>query len=186
MPTTGKGWELHVVRKSEQKRQSDGKRRTVGSYQVFHDGVKQTGAGLSGTMAETRGPGANRPAKNGRRIEAGTYPLFTQGGKKYVTIGYKENNATNARPKPGLLVENTDKRIGIVIHPGMGFLASVGCFNPCTSLPDSEETIDYIPSRGRVIALIEDLKAFAGAGFPKKNGQPIPNARIVVDGEPTI
>ena len=77
MPITGEGWEMHIVRHSEQRRASDGKRRTVGKYQVYHDGVAQIGADMSGTVAETRGPGANRPAENGRRIEAGRYPLFT-------------------------------------------------------------------------------------------------------------
>ena len=71
MPIEGSGWEFHIVRQSEQKRASDGKRRTVGKYQIFHDGVKQTGAGLSGTVAETRGPGANKPAANNRRVEEG-------------------------------------------------------------------------------------------------------------------
>lgn len=186
MPITGTGWEIHVVRNSEQKRASDGKRRTVGSYQVYHDGVKQSGAGLSGTVAETRGPGANRPTGNGRRIEEGRYPIHTQDGEKYVTIGYRESEAANASPKPGLLVANTDQRVGIVIHPGQGFLSSIGCFNPCTSLPKAGEPIDYAPSRRRVIALIEDVKAWAGPRFPSQNGRRIPDAWIVVDGEPTI
>ena len=88
MPIEKTGWEFHIVRSSEQRRATDGKRRTVGTYQVFHDGVKQTGAGLSGTVAETRGPGANRPAANNRRIEPGRYPLFTQNGRKYVTLNF--------------------------------------------------------------------------------------------------
>lgn len=186
MPITKTGWELHVIRQTEQKRKSDGKRRTVGTYQVFHNGVKQTGAGLSGMIAETKGPGANQPVGNGLRIEAGRYPLATQDGEKYVTIGFKDSESTGVSPKPGILVENTNKRVGIVIHPGQGFLASIGCFNPCTSLPNAEEMIDYKPSRKRVIALIENLKTFAGSGFPKTNGKRIPNAFIVVDGEPTL
>ena len=186
MPITGKGWEFHVDRKSEQKRASDGKRRTVGKYQVYHDGVAQGGAGLSGTIAETRGPGANRPTGNGRRVEAGSYPLFTQDGEHYVTIGYVDSNSTGASPKPGLLLEETDERIGILIHPGRGFLSSIGCFNPCTSLPDAEEMIDYIPSRQRVIAIIADVKAWAGASFPNRNGRRIPGATVVIDGEPTL
>lgn len=186
MKITGTGWEIHIKRTVEQVRKSDGKRRTVGSYQVYHDGTPQTGAGLSGTVAETRGPGANRPVGNGRRIQEGRYPLFTQDGEKYVTLDYQESNATNARPKPGLLVEETGDRIGIVIHPGQGFLSSVGCFNPCTSLPNPEEPIDYVGSRKRVIAIIEDLKRWAGTKFPKENGNRIPKAWIVIEGEPTI
>jgi hypothetical protein len=184
MPIQKSGWEMHIVRKTEQARASDGKRRTVGTYQIFHNGVKQTGAGLSGTVAETRGPGANRPAGNNRRVTEGRYPLFTQNGGRYVTIGYKESNATNASPKPGIELVETDKRSEILIHPGRGFLSSIGCINPCTSLPNAAEMIDYIPSRRRVIAIIEDLKAFAGSGFPTRNGKSIPNTFVVIDGEP--
>lgn len=186
MPITKSGWEFHVIRQSEQRRKSDGKRRTVGKYQIFHNSVKQTGTGLSGTIAETRGPGANSPMGNNRRVKEGRYPLFTQDGAKYVTIGYKESESTGAKPKPGLLLENTDERRGIVIHPGQGFLSSIGCFNPCNSLPNESEMIDFIPSRKRVIAIIEDLKAFARSAFPSKNGKRIPNAFVVVDGEPTL
>lgn len=186
MPISGVGWEFHIIRKSEQRRASDGKRRTVGIYQVYHDGVKQTGAGLSGMVAETRGPGANKPQGNNRRVEEGRYPLFTQDGEKYVTIGYKQSDSKDAKPKPGLLLENTDERVGILIHPGTGFLSSIGCINPCTSLPDATEMIDFIPSRKRVIAIIEDLKAHAGSAFPDDNGKRIPKAFVVIDGEPEL
>lgn len=186
MPIQHSGWELHIVRNSEQRRSSDGKRRTVGRYQVFHDGVAQTGAGLSGTVAETRGPGKNAPAGNNRRIEVGRYPLFTQDGVKYVTIGFKNSESPTASPKPGLLLEETDERVGILIHPGNGFLSSIGCINPCTSLPNAAEQIDYAPSRRRVIAIINDLKAFAGIGFPTSNGHRIPLAFVVIDGEPVF
>ncbi|HEY0505886.1 MAG TPA: hypothetical protein VGD42_20575 [Lysobacter sp.] len=184
MPIDGSGWEFHIVRSLEQRRPSDGKRRTVGTYRVFHDGVPQSRKGLSGTVAETRGPGANRPAGNNRRVEPGRYPLFTQGGAKYVTHGYKESESVSAKPKPGLELKSTGQRAEILIHPGQGFLASVGCINPCTSLPRASELIDYVPSRRRVIAIIEDLEAFAGNAFPRINGKRIPNAFVVIDGEP--
>ena len=184
MAITGIGWEFHIVRKSEQKRASDGKRRTVGTYQIFHDGVKQTGAGLSGMVAETRGPGANKPAQNNRRVEEGRYPLFTQAGTKYVTIAYKDSESTSAKPKPGIELKETGSRSEILIHPGQGFLSSIGCINPCTSLPDATEMIDFVPSRKRVIAIIDDLKGFTGAAFPTTNGKKIVNAFVVVEGEP--
>ncbi|MDP1911494.1 MAG: hypothetical protein Q8K85_24600 [Hyphomicrobium sp.] len=85
--------------------------------------------------------------------------------------------------KPGIEVTSTGQRSEILIHPGHGFLASVGCINPCTSLPNAREMIDYAPSRKRVIALIEDMKSFI-AGFPTKNGKAIPGAFVVIDGEP--
>jgi hypothetical protein len=184
MPITASGWELHIVRKSEQRRASDGKRRTVGTYQVFHDGVAQTGPGMKGMVAESRGPGANAPAGNGKRIEAGRYPLHTQEGEKYVTWGYKESESKTAKPKPGIELKGTGKRSEILIHPGQGFLASIGCINPCTSLPNADELIDYAPSRRRVIAVIEDIKAFLGKDFPSTNEKDVPRAFVVIDGEP--
>jgi hypothetical protein len=190
MPIKGTGWEFHLVRKSEQRRHSDGKIRTVGMYQIFHDGVKAKGPHMSGMTAETRGDSNNSDnndkAGNGRRIEAGTYPLATQAGTKYVTHGYSKSLSPRVYPKPGIEVMNTGKRQEILIHPGIGFLASIGCINPCKSLPLAGEPIDYVPSRARVIEIIEDLKAYLGADFPKKNGHPIPRAWLVVDGEPTL
>jgi hypothetical protein len=186
MPVTGQSWELHVVRKSTQIRSVGKSRiRTVGTYQVFHNGTAQTGAGMAGTMAESKGPGKNAPAGNGRRIEAGRYPLSTQDGAHFKTWNYDATENVGKNPKPGFLVLETDKRVGILVHPGKNsFLSSIGCFNPCTSLPNAEEQIDYKPSRARVIAMIEDMKVFIGGDFPSRNGRRIPNAFIVVDGEP--
>jgi len=185
MPITGEGWEMHIVRQSEQKRASDGKRRTVGKYQVFHDGVAQTGADMRGTVAETRGPGANRPAENGRRIEPGRYPLFTQDGTRYVTIEFHPSQSSNVTPKPGFELKSTGQRSEILVHPGQGFLSSIGCINPCTSLPNASEPITYATSRRRVISLIEDMKSFV-ANFPRSNGRQIPGAFVVIDGEPEL
>ena len=186
MPITGQGWELHVVRRTVQTRTfGETTIRTVGTYQVFHDGVAQTGVGMTGTMAESKGPGKNRPEGNRRRIEAGRYPLSTHGTAKYKTWNFDSTENVNKNPKPGFLLRDTDQRTGILVHPGKNsFLSSVGCFNPCTSLPDSSENIDYKPSRGRVIAIIENMKAFVGNSFPSTNGKAIPNAFVVVDGEP--
>ena len=94
-------WEMRIVRKSEQKRASDGKRRTVGTYQIFHGDEAQTGFGMKGMVAETRGPGANAPAGNNRRVEAGRYPLSTQDGTNYDTIGYKESESHERETEAG-------------------------------------------------------------------------------------
>ena len=186
MPITGKGWELHIIRKEEQRCSSDGKVRTVGRYQLYHDGEKVKAPYASGMTAEARGPGANRPASNGRRIEAGTYPLATQAGSKYVTHNYSKSLSPKVYPKPSLEVLKTDQRAEILIHPGIGFLASIGCINLCKSLPRAEEYIDYLPSRDRVISIIADLADYLGTSWPKLNGQKIPNAFVVIDGEPTL
>ena len=65
MPIKGEGWEFHIVRQYEQRRPSDGKRRTVGRYQVFHDGVKQTG---TASQALLRKPAVPAPTSRPRTI----------------------------------------------------------------------------------------------------------------------
>ena len=183
MPVAGGGWELHIVRDREQ-RTADGRRRTVGRYQVFHDRAPQPDPDLYGATAEAGGPGANRPKNNGLRIEAARYPLWTQSGDDYVTWEYTLHDDWRITPKPGLALGGTGERTEILIHPGHGFLASVGCINLCTSLPSAGEEITFLSSRRRVIAVIEDLKQFVGPAFPKRNGEPIPNASVVIDREP--
>jgi hypothetical protein len=184
MPISGQGWELHIVRGTVQRRASDGRRRTVGRYQIFHDGVAQTGDGMKGTTAESKGPGANKPAGNGKRLEAGRYPISTQEPGRYATLGFKHSESPSAVPKPGFELNDTGKRAEILVHPGQKFLSSVGCINLCTSLPNAGEPITYSTSRKRVIALIEDMKRFLGTDFPGKNGKRIPKAFVVIDGEP--
>ena len=185
MPITKTGWELHIVREREQRRASDGRRRTVGKYQVYHDGVAQTAPMLRGTTAESKGPGANAPAGNGRRIEAGRYSLWTHDPGNYSTCEYKQSESIGASPKPGIELRDTGQRSEILIHPGKeAFLSSVGCINPCTSLPNADEIINYKGSRKRVIALIDDMKTYLGNEFPKTDDKSIPRAFVVIDGEP--
>ena len=174
-------WEIRITRQSEQKRASDGKIRTVGHYQVFHDGVPQTGEDMSGTTAESRGPGANRPGGNGKCVEAGEYPLATQAGAKYVTLHYSSSANHTSLPRPGIELLNTDQRSEILIHPGIGFLASIGCINLCKSLPDASEPISFASSRRRVISVIDDMTAFLGGSFPNSNGKKIPGAFCVIE-----
>jgi hypothetical protein len=184
MPISGEGWELHIVRETVQRRPSDGRRRTIGRYQVYRDGVAQPGAGLSGTTAEAKGPGANIPKDNGKRIEQGRYPLWTQAPGRYATLNYSSSENPDAGPKPAIEVKGTGERYEILIHPGHDFLASVGCINLCTSLPNEHESISYAPSRKRVISVIGNLKSYLGADFPKHNGERIPKAIVIIDGEP--
>src|SRR5262245_44163735 len=184
MPITNQGWELYIVRELEQRRPSDGRRRTLGHYQVYHDGVAQTGPDLSGMTAEAKGPGANVPADNGKRIEAGRYPLWTQEPVRYATNNYANSEDPEAEPKPAFELKNTGNRYEILVHPGHDFLSSVGCINLCKSLPDAWEPISYVPSRKRVISVIEDMKKYLGIEFPTSNGKKILVAWVVIDGEP--
>jgi hypothetical protein len=171
-----KKWELRITRAGEQTR--NGRRRTTGKYEVFHDDVKV--GELSGATAETKGPGDNKTAGNNRCVEAGSYNLFTQAGDKYVTIGYTSNVNPAALKRPGLLLLPTGKRVGILFHPGRGFLSSIGCINPATKLANANDDIVFVDSRKRVIAIIDDLKSFLGSSFPGSNGVKIPNATVVI------
>jgi len=138
MPISGEGWELLIRRTSVQA--GPVKSRTVGTYQVFRDGAAV--AGLSGTTAESAGPSSN--TKKGVRILPGTYPLATQDGTHYKTIGYSSSLSVGVNPKPGIELTGTGGRTEILIHPGKNsFLSSIGCINLCTRLPDGDERIDY-------------------------------------------
>lgn len=181
MAITGEGWEILVTRRAEQLHPRTGRRRTVGRYQVYHDGVAQSG--LKGWTAEAKGPGANRPEGNGLRITEGHYPLATWGGVRYVTTGYATPPGPNTWPKPSLELRRTDQRTEILIHPGRNFLSSVGCINLTADLPDALTRIDAVDSHARVVAAIEDLKTYA-TRFPRINGRPITRAVAVITGEP--
>jgi hypothetical protein len=180
MPISRSGWEILIVRTGTQRRRSDGKVRTIGTYQVYHDG--RPVPGLAGMTAESRGPGSN--TRKGRRIAQGHYPLATQAGGKYSTLNYTKNANPAALRRPGIELLGTGLRAEILIHPGIGFLSSIGCINLCTSLPNAATPISFDGSRRRVIALIEDMKAFLGGGFPARDGLPIPGAAAIVAGEP--
>jgi hypothetical protein len=184
MPITGNGWELQVTRLGIQ--QSGSQSRTYGAYQVYRDG--QPAADLSGNICECTGPGENSVAGTSERIEQGRYPLWTQFGERYRTIGYSTDMDVPAQlPMPGILLENTGNRIGILIHPGHPphlYLSSIGCLNPTRPLLSTDE-MGFWESRARVIALIDDLRNFAPETFEQEDSNRISNAWAVIDGEPT-
>ncbi|MGO7207109.1 peptidase S8/S53 subtilisin kexin sedolisin, partial [Rhizobium ruizarguesonis] len=182
MPITNKGWELHVKRLGVQKKGS--LKRTYGDYQVYIDGKAE--GGLSGHMCETIGPGDNKKKNNGKRIQQGTYPLWTQFGR-YRTFVYSKDLATpGASHMPGLLLHGAEPRDGILIHPGHPpslYLSSIGCFNPTNPL-SSDDVMNIWDSRARVIALIESLKGFFPNAFVHETSTHIKGATVIVDGEP--
>ncbi|MNF28758.1 hypothetical protein D3C84_94470 [compost metagenome] len=139
-----------------------------------------------GTFARALVRGDNQRAGNGKRIEPGKYPLWTQFGR-YRTSGFsKDSVEPGAPPMPGILVGGTAKRTGILIHPGHPptlYLSSVGCLNPTSSLtPD--QTMEYFDSRARTIALIDSLRAFFPEAFEVEVKSRIENAFMIVQGEP--
>ena len=168
-------WELVITRLRQDVR--DGRVRTVGHYQVYHDKVAV--AWLKGYTAEPGGPGDNNHIGNDRRIEAGTYQLGTHDGTRYRTIDYGI-----VQPRPAIEILNTGVRRAILFHPGERFLSSIGCINPSGNIGTSDMDIVYGDSRSRVIWTINDMASYIGRDFPHSNGKVIPNATICINGEP--
>jgi hypothetical protein len=179
----GAGWELLVERLSIH-RHGD-RARTYGRYRAFVDGTPVDG--LHGHVCECLGPGDNQHEGNGKRIEAGRYPLWTQFGNTYRSVGYAGSPATPDAPHmPGIRLEDTGKRTDILIHPAHPprlYLSSVGCLNLTAAIGATDE-IEPWGSRTRVIALIDSLHAFAPQAFEPMENTPIPNAWAVIAGEP--
>ena len=169
-------WKLMIRRKAEHRR--SGRRRVIGTYQVFHNGHPVQG--LSGMSVESPGPGDNSRNANRRCIAPGVYGLATHDGERYCTIGYTANINPAALPRPGLLVTETGERDSILVHPGRGFLASAGCLNLTRPLWGGDDDMDFVESRNRVIALIEHMRASLAEQFPGENGQGIPTAVIEI------
>jgi hypothetical protein len=199
MLISGTGWELHVVRLGLHVRQMSQvdplemekhcqNERTYGTYQVYRNGQKIPN--LSGNVCESSGYG-DKIHNSGNRIAEGRYPLSTHFSehKLYQTIGYSNNmRKPGDTPMPALLLEETEPRDGILIHPGHPpclYVSSVGCLNPTRSLSVSDK-MDFWDSRSRVMALIDDLRRFAPVAF-RNNKVPtlIDGAWAVIEGEPT-
>ncbi|HZF94028.1 MAG TPA: hypothetical protein VEZ20_04055 [Allosphingosinicella sp.] len=172
-------WELRVERLGFHK--SGGKTRTYSRYAVLKDGTADPS--LSGFMCESPGPGDNSRANNGKRIEPGTYPLWTQFGA-YRSIGYATGRVAGEAPMPGIALRGTNRRIGILIHPAHPpklFLSSTGCLNPTGALgPDTP--MDFFDSRRRTIALIESLREHAPRAFAHEVMTRIGTATMTVIG----
>lgn len=125
MPIKGKGYEILITRTGTQtgKVGAVTRTRTVGTYQVFHDGKPVSG--LAGATFEQKGPGDN--TKNGSNLDlcvaAGRYPLWTQDGTKFKTINYKKTpkaaTGPTIKPRPGIELKETGARREVLIHPGL-------------------------------------------------------------------
>jgi len=181
IPSTGFCILLQRVR--QEKRPTKTYPRTVGNYTCYWNGAEL--AGLGGQIVERGGPGDNTAKvgkSRGSRIREGTYRLSTQDGDRYKTFGFSSATAT---PKPGILLQDTDERSAILIHPARDYLWSIGCLNPGFNLTNANSSIEFKDSRARVIAIIEAMKAKIGAGFPSRGEATIPNAIIMIVGEPS-
>ena len=179
-----KGFCIFVKRVRQERRPSMDFSRTIGEYQCFFDGQKIDA--LAGQIAERGGPGNNTGGIGSNRhlrISEGVYPISIHAGARYRTFGYADK--LKEHPMPGLLLEDTDERSAILIHPchdDDGYVSSIGCINPATGLTNANSEIDLVDSRKRVIAIIDGMKQAMGAKFPK--GGSIHGAVIMIEGEP--
>lgn len=180
MTIVGRGWEL-LVSRSHRERRGDAW-RTIGSYRVFRDGLPVDG--LAGTTVEADGPGDNSAKGNRRRVIARRYPLLSHAGDRYRTFGFTETVSPEAVPGPAVRLGDTDARVAILVHAGNGFLRSEGCIHPTRALGGPANDIDFADSRSRTIALIVDLRRHAGIAIRPYDRAPIPDAWVVIEGEP--
>lgn len=179
MPSNA-GWTLLVKRVRREKRAGEARARTVGHYTVLHDGVPVADPLLSGDTVEREGPGDNGyVGKEERRcIEAGTYPIGVQDTDNYSTVDYERNGD---HPRPAILVRDTDRRSAILVHPAADYGSTIGCINLGSGLANANSNLGLMDSTRRVIAVIDDLKAFLGGRFP---GGAFPQCRIIVEDPP--
>jgi hypothetical protein len=108
------------------------------------------------------------------------YPLAIQEGIHYETYHYDQHGLL-----PGLLLEDTGHRSGILVHPchdDDGYLSSIGCINPGLGLVDANSRVNKADSKARVVAIINALSTNLGAAFPKHGT--IPGAVVLIEGEP--
>ena len=71
------------------------------------------------------------------------------------------------------------------LHPAVGFVSSIRFFNLSSVLENKDSDIEFDDSRARVVAMIEFIKRELGASFPKNEEDIIPDAVLIVEGEPT-
>jgi hypothetical protein len=179
------GFVVRVVRQRVERRLPLGPTRTVGEYECFWRGKSLPE--LKGQIVESGGPGNNTDEigdLNNRRIEEGIYRLAIHLTSKYRTFSYSHSNETKAKPRPAVALADTAEREGILIHPSSGYLWSEGCLNPCSALLNADSNIDYRDSRQRVIRIIDAISTALGPRMPKNPEQLIPDACVVIEGEP--
>lgn len=189
MPITGHGWELLVTRLGQQRDGPD--ERTYGRYQLYRDGGEL--GGVSGFMCECIGPGDNSQPSTPdrqRRIAEGVYGLLAQvgPGHRYVSVDYSDAATTPDvdHPLPCIGVQNCGARSAILVHPAHEdtlYLSSIGCLNPTGPLA-ADQKMAFDDSRGRVLALLEDLEDWSSDAFEHPGGGAVLGASLVIDGEP--
>jgi hypothetical protein len=180
IPTKIEGWVLRVRRLRQELRAGMSFARTVGTYQVYHDGVPVEG--LAGVTVERQSRGDGAAGKENRLpIGAGQYPLLVHATKKYATTKYHSNGSS---PRPALQVGHSSEGAAVLVHPAGGYGSTLGCINLAGPLSGPRKNMTLADSISRVIAVIEDLRAYVGQSFPRKAGGRIADALILIEGEP--
>jgi hypothetical protein len=172
-PTDTNNYVLCIDRIRTEQRKGMGYPRTVGVYQAYFKGQKIPE--ISGMVCERQGPGDNTKVGQNehQRLKAGTYRLFTHAGAsgKYSTHNYTKSSAIGATARPCLRVADTGVREGVLVHPAQGYLWSVGCLNLSSPLSNAQDNINYVESRRRVIALIDNMAKVLGDDFPSSDNR---------------
>ena len=181
------GYVICIERRRVQGQVGQRFKRTVSEYQAFFD--RQPIEGMNGNAVERQGPGDNSNTGVSRhaRLQEGTYPLFTHAGdrNRYRTFGFANPGGLKSRAWPSIRVGGTGSRSGILIHCAAGFLMSIGCINLTgKALKLGKDDLEFFDSRSRVIGLIQNMKLHLGAKFPSSNNVRIPDATLVIRGEP--
>jgi len=180
MKVPRKGWVL-VVERTGPWPGNRRLKRTVGTYHVYHDGVAVPK--LSGGTAERQGPSDNGAVgkREHRRVEAGTYPARTHDTTSYKTSGYKSSGQP---PKPAIGLggrgASMGSRDGILVHPASGTGSTIGCINLGPEITGPDTRLVMRDSLRRVVAVIDDLKAYAGSRFPGPDSEAVPDAFVMI------
>ncbi len=171
------GWVFLVQRLRQELRPGKRFSRTVGKYQIYHNGKPV--AGLSGMTVERQGPGDNGLSgkRQHRCIEADAYALCIHDTDNYSTVDYE---TSGEHPRPAIEVGGTGQRIGILIHPASGYGSTIGCINLADNLANANSDFTLADSTRRVVAVIEDLKSFNGGALPSDEGMTLANCHLVV------
>jgi len=186
-PPDQDGYVICLDRKESQLRPGKGFARTVGLYQAFFN--RQPISDVFGMAVERQGPGDNTDTGVARhaRLTAKIYPLFTHAGgrNKYRTFGFANPGGIKTRPWPSIRIGDTGSRSGVLIHCAAGYLMSIGCINLTGRvITKPGDDLEFSDSRARVIQLIQSMKERLGSQFPTGNNMRIPNAHLLIRGEP--
>ena len=122
-----------------------------------------------------------------RRVEAGKYPARTHKTSDYQTSDYTGRPGTRRSPRLGLAARRhqwapaTESSSTRPVATG----STIGCVNLGPEITGPNSRLTMRDSLKRVVAVIDDLKAFAGPRFPGPDSEAIPNAFVLIVDPPS-